>query len=372
MKNHIIGIALLTAMNGVMLQAAESAAPWPAQKANEWQQKSGWLVGCNFSPSTAINQLEMWQADTFDAATIDRELGWAEQIGFNSIRVFLHDIPWKHDPAGFIKRLEQFLALADKHRIGVMFVLLDSCWHPFPKAGPQPAPKPHVHNSGWVQSPGLEILKDPTRHDELRGYITGVVRHFRNDRRVQVWDVFNEPDNRNNSSYGQHEPDNKADLALLLIQKAYAWAREAGPSQPLTTGVWIGNWADPAKLSPMEKFCLAQSDVISFHCYGPLPDMQKCVTNLRRYNRPILCTEYMARPQGSTFEPILGYLKEQKAGAYNWGFVDGKTQTIYPWDSWKKAYTGPPPLWFHDIFRRDGTPYLPKEVEYIKGVAGKK
>jgi hypothetical protein len=357
----------------VLAQAAETS-PWPASKANDWLKRQGWLAGCNFSPSSAINQLEMWQADTFDPATIDRELGWADQIGFNSVRVFLHQLPWETDQAGFLKRMETFLELADKHRIGVMFVLFDSCWHPVPKSGKQPEPKPFVHNSGWVQCPGSAILKDPAKHDSLRGYVAGMVGHFRTDRRVQAWDVFNEPDNGNDSSYGKVELDKalKSQMALALIRKAYGWAREANPSQPLTAGVWIGNWADPARLSPMEKFCLEQSDVISFHCYGTLPEMQKCVANLKRYQRPILCTEYMARPQGSTFDPILGYLKQQQVAAYNWGFVDGKTQTIYPWDSWQKTYTGEPPVWFHDIFRRDGQPYRPAEVEYIKQVTGKR
>lgn len=364
-------ISLATALGVIQGLAAETGR-WSEAKANAWLEQKGWLVGCNFAPSTAINQLEMWQADTFDPATIDRELGWAEQLGFNSIRVFLHDIPWRQDSKGFIERIERFLQIADRHKIGVMFVLFDSVWHPFPKPGPQPAPKPFVHNSGWVQSPGLDILKDPARHDELKGYVTGIIGHFRNDRRVHVWDLFNEPDNRNNSSYGQYEPENKADLALQLLRKTFAWAREVNPSQPLTAGVWIGNWGDPAKLTPMERFCLEQSDVISYHCYGPMDEMQRCVKNLRRYNRPILCTEYMARPQGSTFDPTLGYLKQQKVAAYNWGFVDGKTQTIFSWDSWRKAYTGEPPLWFHDIFRKDGTPYKPEEVEYIKRITGKK
>jgi hypothetical protein len=143
------------------------------------------------------------------------------------------------------------------------------------------------------------------------------------------------------------------------------------PAQPLTSGVWIGNWGDETKLSAMERCQLEGSDVISFHNYGPLEDAKKCVENLRRYQRPILCTEYMARPQGSRFEPILGYFKGQAVGAYNWGFVDGKTQTIYPWDSWRTNYTAEPPVWFHDIFRRDGKPYDAKEAAYIKSVTGK-
>ena len=103
-----------------------------------------------------------------------------------------------------------------------------------------------------------------------------------------------------------------------------------------------------------------------------LDRMKADVEALKRYRRPILCTEYMARPAGSRFDPILAYLKKEGVGAYNWGFVDGKSQTIYPWDSWQKRYDGEPPVWFHDIFRTDGAPYDRKEVEYIRSVTGVK
>jgi hypothetical protein len=361
----------LTALVLLSCGVAEAGEQWSREKANAWWREKPWLVGCNYAPSSAINQLEMWQADTFDRATIDRELGWAQDLGFNSIRVFLHNIPWEQDSPGFTKRIEQFLDTADRHGIGVVFVLLDSVWDPFPKPGRQREPKPHVHNSGWVQSPGLEILKDPSRHRELEGYVKGIIGHFRADRRVHAWDVFNEPDNRNPSSYSRFEPENKAELALMLLRKAYDWARETDPSQPVTSGVWSGDWSSPERLSPLNRFLLEQSDLISFHSYDPLPELKARVSALRRYGRPMLCTEYMARPRGSTFDPMLGYFREQRIGAYNWGFVDGKTQTIYPWDSWQKQYTGEPPEWFHDIFRRDGTPYDPKEVRYIKSITGK-
>jgi hypothetical protein len=348
--------------------ASSAAARWTVEQANAWYQAEPWPVGCNFIPSTAINQLEMWQADTFDPATIDRELGWAQQLGFNTVRVFLHDLPWREDSDGFAKRIAQFLEIADKHHIRPMFVLFDGVWDPFPKSGPQRAPKPYVHNSGWVQSPGLEILKNPARQDELAAYVKGVVGQFKSDRRVLAWDIFNEPDNPNKPAYSAVEAPDKAVLAMALLQKAFAWAREVAPAQPLTAGVWMGQWGDATKLSPMEKFCLEQSDIISFHNYGELDDIRQCVLNLRRYHRPILCSEYMARPRGSTFDPVLGYLKDQKVGACNWGFVSGKTQTIYPWDSWEKAYTSEPLIWFHDIFRRDGTPFDRKEVAYIRSV----
>lgn len=257
--------------------------------------------------------------------------------------------------------------MADRHHIGVMFVLFDSVWDPYPQAGKQREPYPHRHNSGWVQSPGQDILKDPAKQDELKSYVQGVIGHFRNDRRVQVWDIFNEPDNLV-PQYRSVLLSNKVEFALQLLRKTFAWAREVGPTQPLTSGVWIGNWPNEAKLSPTERCQLEESDVISFHTYDPLAGAQKCVQNLRRYERPILCTEFMARPRGSRFDPVLGYFKEQNVGAYCWGFVNGKTQTIYPWDSWDKQYTAEPQPWFHDILRADGTPFDKAETDYIKSV----
>jgi hypothetical protein len=341
---------------------------WSEQKAQEWRQKTGWLVGCDFLPSSAINQLEMFQADTFDLPTLDRELGWAQSLGFNALRVYLQDQLWEQDSEGFLKRLDQFLAVADKHRIGVVFVLFDSCWDPFPNLGKQRAPKPHVHNSGWVQSPGKEVLLDPAKQPRLKNYVVGVVSKFRVDPRVLAWDVWNEPDNVNRPAYVDQEPANKVELVLPLLKQAFAWAREAQPMQPLTSGVWIGSWPDPEKLSPTEQLQLSESDVISFHNYNDLPSLKEAVANLRRYHRPLLCTEYMSRGNGSFFDPNLGYLKSQGVAAFNWGLVDGKSQTIYPWDSWTKQYTGEPALWFHDIFHRDGTPYRAEEVTYIRNV----
>ena len=367
-------LALCLVLTGCRTAQPDTALHLPGQwsraKAMAWQRTHSWRVGCNFIPSTAINQLEMWQADTWDPATIDRELGWAEDLGFTSIRVFLHNLAWQEDPEGFLNRMDQFLQIAHRHHIGVLFVLFDGVWNPYPKAGKQPEPRPHVHNSGWVQSPGADILGDPARQESLKPYVQAVVGHFRNDRRIDGWDVFNEPDNPV-PQYRKVELKNKAQMALLLLQKTYRWAREVHPSQPLTSGVWIGNWADPAKLSPMERFQLEASDIISFHCYGRLAELQKCVEHLQRYGRPILCTEYMARPVGSRFDPNLGYLHQVQVGAYNWGFVSGKTQTIYPWDSWDKPYTNEPPEWFHDIFRPDGTPYRPAETDYIKSITSK-
>jgi hypothetical protein len=360
----------------ILLSAAasfgSSIQPWPAKQANQWYSRQPFLVGSNFIPSTAINQLEMWQADTFDLPTIDRELDLAEGLGMNTMRVFLHDLLWQQDSAGFLHRMDQFLRVADKHHIQITFVIFDSVWDPDPKLGKQREPRPHIHNSGWVQSPGAEMLKSPSRwNTELKPYVEGVIGHFRNDKRVLMWDLMNEPDN-DSSQYKDHEVSKKAELALNLLKAEWAWARDAKPSQPLTSGVWQDDdWSSHAKQSQMTRFQLQSSDIITFHSYGPPDEMRRRIHSLLRFGRPIICTEYMARPLGSTFQTILPILKEAHVGAYNWGFVSGKSQTIYPWDSWEKPYTAEPPVWFHDIFHKDGTPYDPREVAVIRQLTGK-
>ena len=352
---------------------AVSEAPergiWSAQEANAWYDEQGFLIGPNFNPSTAINQLEMWQAASFDTATIARELGWAEGIGMNSARVYLHDLLWVQDSLGFLDRMDTFLEIAQRHNIKPMFVLFDSCWDPFPKLGQQREPKPHVHNSGWVQSPGRLALRDSTQYPRLERYVKGVVGRFADDQRVLAWDIWNEPDNDTGVSYRHVDLPNKVEYVLPLMKEAFAWSRSVNPSQPLTSGVWLGDWSSHEVLKPIQKAQIDLSDIISFHNYDNPQEFEKRILWLQRYGRPILCTEYMARPNGSTFQGFLPIAKKYNVAMYNWGLVDGKTQTKYPWDSWEKQYTAEPPVWFHEVFRKDGKPYRQEEVALIKEVS---
>jgi Cellulase (glycosyl hydrolase family 5) len=367
MKNaQLFGLMLICGLF-TLASAQTPPARWPETKANEWYAKQPWLVGSNYIPANAINELEMWQAETFDPKTIDKELGWAESLGMTTMRVFLHDLAWEQNPAGYRERIDRFLDIASRHRIKPLFVLFDSCWDPNPKLGPQHAPKPGVHNSGWLQSPGARALQDPKQYPRLKAYVTGVVNAFGKDPRVLGWDVWNEPDNTNTNSYGSLEPKNKVELVLGLLPQVFAWAREAGAEQPLTSGVWKGDWSADDKLSPLERVQLENSDVISFHNYDNGAEFEKRIKWLQRYHRPILCTEYMARGNGSTFQGSLPIAQKYKVAAINWGFVAGKTQTYLPWDSWQKPYDDrEPPVWFHEIFKQDGTPYKQDEVDLIR------
>jgi hypothetical protein len=354
--------------------SAFAAERWSAEQANQWYSQQPWLVGCNFGPSTAINQLEMWQAETFDPATIDRELGWAASLGMNTVRVFLHEVPWQQDREGFYSRVDKFLELAAAHKIRPMVVFFDGVWDPDPQAGPQRRPRTGVHNSGWVQSPGRVVLADPAKQDALKPYVTEVLRRYAKDKRVLVWDLFNEPDNPNENSYGPLELKNKDEVAERLVRLSFKWARAVGPTQPLTVGLWRGaEWDQPEKLNLVHKAALELSDVISFHDYGTPAALNARIAQLRKTGRPLLCTEYLARGNGSTFADVLPIFKQEKIAAYNWGLVDGKTNTKYPWKTWQMPIIGvEPDPWHHEIFHTDGKPYREDEVRLIKSLTGAK
>ena len=354
---------------------ALGAERWSEQKAKDWYARQPWLIGSNYNPASAINQLEMWQADSFDPKRIDLELGWAEGLGMNTMRVYLHDLLWQQDAEGFKRRLDQFLTIASRHKIRPIFVLFDSVWDPDPKLGKQRAPRPGVHNSGWVQSPSRSTLQNKAEYPHLEAYVKGVVGAFAKDPRVLAWDMWNEPDNVNPGSYNELEPKNKVELVLALLPQAFAWAREVNAEQPLSSGVWKGDWSMPEKMTAMDRLQIELSDVITFHNYDSPTELEKRINWLKRYNRPMICTEYMARGNGSYFFGSLLIGKVHNVGMINWGLVQGKTQTYLPWDSWEHPYVDrEPSVWFHEVFRNDGTPYLPEEVEFIKrmtGMAGK-
>ncbi|MBN2562474.1 MAG: hypothetical protein JXQ75_16230 [Phycisphaerae bacterium] len=352
LSRHPCLVLILTIVAARIAVAADGpGGRWSKEKANQWYAAQPWPVGCNYVPSTAINQIETWQAETFDPKTIERELGWAEGIGFNAVRVFSHDLVWEADPAGFNKRVVEFLGICAKHKIRVIFTFFtNGCYglEGEPRLGKQPDPVPGVHNSGWVQSPGVDSVNDPARWGRLEKYVKDVMTDFRGDDRILLWDLYNEPGNPKKGCKG-----------LPLLRKVFEWARAVNPSQPLTSCL---EWRTPEE---MTRFLVENSDVITFHSYEkPKALASKWVPLSQTYGRPVLCTEYMARPRGSTFQAILPIFRRERIGAISFGLVAGKMNTIFPWGS--KAGSPEPKVWFHDIFRPDGTPFDPEEVALIR------
>lgn len=346
---------------------------WTRDEIDLWHRNLPWLVGCNFIPSTAINQIEMWSKETFDEQTIDRELGWASDLGFNVVRVYLHDIPWKEDAEGFKSRLDRFLSLAAKHDIRVFPVIFDDCWFE-PVAGEQPVPRPGIHNSGWVRSPGRAAVTNESCWVELELYVKDIAARFGNDPRIIAWDVYNEvanfflpvaalPEAERTIAYHKVLEDRPAQAAqaLKLLEHCFQWLREVGVAQPLTAPVYFD---EPEVNEQLASF----SDFISFHCYEPPAALRTMINRLRQHDRPMWCTEYLSRVENSLFETHLPIFKEHKIAAINWGLVDGKTQTKFAWSD--QGGDNEPEKWFHDVLRKDGTPYSSEEVSFVRRFIG--
>lgn len=329
-----------------------NAQRWTVDKANSWYKQQGWLRGCNYQPSTAINQLEMFQPETFDIQTIDKELGWAEDLGFNVMRVYLHHLLWASDKEGFKKRLDNYLATSSKHKIKTLFVIFDDCWNDTSRLGKQPEPKIGTHNSGWVRDPGTMIYTHPDTLKTLEAYVKDLLTTFKSDKRILMWDLYNEPGN-----WSQFQK------SLPLLKNVFKWAREVNPSQPVTAGVWSYG----ENFNELNNFQLENSDIITYHNYSYIDNHINNIDTLRKYGRPLICTEYMARRNGSVFQLIMPLLKKENVGAINWGFVSGKTNTIFAWDT-PISDGKEPPLWFHDIYRKDHTPFSKEEVKFIKEI----
>ena len=350
MKNILLVVAAVLFLVACNNNSGLKSRKWTTEQAWQWSEQQGWLRGCNFNPSTAINQLETWQAESFDPETIDRELGWAEDIGMNCMRVYLHHLAWEIDREGFKNRMKQYLDIADSHGIKTIFVFFDDCWNATYQAGKQPEPKPGVHNSGWVRDPGDLLFHDSTLITTLEEYVKDVLTTFKDDQRIAIWDLYNEP---GNSKYGNQ--------SLPLLQKVYEWGWEIRPSQPLSSGVWS------LKLKDLNKFQVENSDIITYHNYEGPEKHQAAIDTLKRYKLPMVCTEYMARRNNSLFQNIMPILKKENIGAINWGLVAGKSNTKYAWDE-PITDGSEPALWFHEIFRPDGTPYKQEEVDLIKSL----
>ena len=321
---------------------------WARHRAADWHTARPWIVGCNYIPGYAVNQLEMWQAETFDPKAIEGELSLAASLGFNTVRIFLHDLLWT-DPDGLLDRLEQFLSIADRHNLSSMPVFFEGVWNNYAQLGPQPDPIPGVHNSQWVQSPSAKAAVDPAQWQRLEDYVSGVLDRFADDERVLMWDVYNEPGN-----------EGMITNALPLLDAAFRWARSIGVDQPLTSAIW----EITSSFHELNRYQLLSSDIITFHHYLDVKHLEWLISSLRLLGRPMICTEYMARSYGSTFRSHLPAFQAEDVGCLSWGLVTGRTQTRFAWDSPRDAEESD--SWFHDIFRADHTPYDVDEVEFIR------
>ncbi len=326
--------------------------------------RSVWRFGANFTPSNAINQLEMWQEETFSPELIDRELGFAEKIGMNIMRVYLHDLVFEADGEKYFRRMEKYLEIATKHGIGTMFTIFDDCWKSEFSPGRQPEPVPFTHNSGWVQSPGNAAGDDLSQRPRLENYVKSMLDYFRHDERIILWDLYNEPGNGTSGEHFAEEERLRGIKSLPLLRDVFKWARDVDPDQPLTAAPWLFN----DDFTELNRFMFENSDVVTYHAYNKPNAFIERMEHIKYIadGRPVICSEYVARSAGNTFKECLPILRKNNIGAINWGLVSGKTQTIYPWASLVgKVPEGVP---FHDIFNQDGSLLIPEEQAVFDAV----
>lgn len=322
---------------------------WSKNEIMEWYERQPWIVGFNYVTSNAVNSIEMWQEESFSPNLIRKELMAAAELGYNSCRIFLQYILWKSEKRTFLKNFEIFLHIANECGLTVMPVLFDDCAfsHKEPYLGKQDYPIKGVHNSGWTPSPGFRIADDKNERPFLKEYVSEIIESYKKDRRILLWDLYNEPGN-----------SNRNEKCLSLLEDSFNWARLCEADQPLTAGIWAFRDFD------ME--CAGLSDIITFHDYTALPNTKKRVEELLIYGKPMICTEWMNRIADNRIDTHLSYYKDKRIGVFNWGLVKGKTQTYLSWDAEENCIDGEPKIWQHDIFFDNLEPYSKLEAGIIK------
>jgi hypothetical protein len=334
--------------------AADGESRWSVDRANQWYAAQPWPCGFNYVPAHAISYTEMWMPYNFDVAKMDKELALAEDAGFNCLRVVLPFVVWQHDPAAFKQRLREFVDVCDRRGLRVMLTLFDDCAFGSSEAlkNPRYEKQPDVvegfYASGWTPSPGHDMVRDPETWPRLEKYVRDIISTFRDDSKVWVWDLYNEP-----SAFELGE------ASLPLVEKVFAWAREINPTQPLTIGRWNEN-------TQLNDITLRHSDIITFHNYSKAGPLQAAIAALKNHGRPIINTEWLNRPTGSRVETCLPVFAAENVGCMHWGLVNGRTQTHLVWGS--RPGKPAPDRWQHDLFHGDHTPYAPAEIALFKQI----
>ena len=262
------------------------------------------LRGANYVPSYASTAVKAWTA--YAPEVVDRELGYAERAGLNTVRVFLHVLPYEREPEAFLARLRDFVERCDRRRIRPLFVLFDSCFGDEPSLEKADSPT-------WINNPGFSRLGDAA----MERYVRAVVTPYAKDRRVLGWDVMNEP-----MADFHHVTREDRDVIWAFVRRMAALVREADPTHPLTVGEAVVEYLP--KTADLV-------DVLSVHSYAATPEEFRADLDLaRRFGRdakkPVMVTECGNPGGGQSYEMALEVLAEEKIGFYVWELMIGKMQ----------------------------------------------
>lgn len=353
---------------------------WTKEQAWAWYNSYPWLRGCNFIGSDCANRRDQWQSYRAEEhlATADRELELAQQIGFNTVRLIMDFDVWLQERESYMDMLEKYIALCAKYGQYVMLVLTAEAELPrgdYASFVPKPLGE-QKYALGYHQGRDPEYirltmvdkdtiyhpLESPRLREKYLEMVREIVMRYRKDCRVICWNVYNEL----GIVLGER--------AIPILSTMLETVRACDPVQPLTADIFRGT-QDGAPRTPEEKYALETSDVVSFHSYSDFPDFCIQVNDLKRYGRPLLCTEWLNRITHNDIREVYPFLWTEHIGSWCWGFVAGKTQTYEPWLALWNQYEASGgktdcdfTKWQHDLFRPSLYPYDPKEITLIRRI----
>ena len=346
---------------------------WSKERAWEWYNNRPWIRGCNYMSASCANRVDQWQSLHFDKylKETEAELKLMRELGYNSVRLILEYVVWEKEHDVFLKNFERYISLCNSYGISCMIVLANDCMPPktelwkMPSIGEQSydigyhgGRKHSQHGRHNAPAPHYYLDENDSREKYFE-MVREIVSLYKDDARILMWDLFNEPGN-----------SNRRGITMPNLKRMLDEVRKINPSQPLTIGAW---WCgdDRCFNNEIDQFALESSDIITYHNYGKYEEHIQVIKYLKGLGRPIMNTEWLARCTGNTvFENFpLFYL--ENIGCYNWGFVAGKYQTYEPYEGHWQWYNDDKHAdidftkWFHDLYRPSHRPYDPRETELI-------
>ena len=349
---------------------------WTKEQIWEWYDARPWFRGCNYMSADCANRIDQWQSLGWEErfATTEEELRLMQETGFNTVRLIIEYVVWKEEHDFFLEHFDRYLSLCAKYGISCMITLANDCMPPKTELWKKPyigeqtydwgyhGGKKHSQHSTMHTGPAPHFYldDDDTREDYFK-MVREIVTLHKDDTRICVWDVYNEPGN-----------SRRKDVTLPNIKKLFEIVRECDPSQPLTAGVFHIKGDENEPLEPSEQFAIENSDIISYHFYRDYNEHVRIIKRLKKEGRPMMNTEWLGRCLGNDVFSLFPLFYLEKIGCYNWGFVAGKYQTYEPWEgTWQRWANGTEgevdfTKWFHDLYRPNHRPYDPKEIALIK------
>ena len=348
---------------------------WSKERIWNWYNARPWMRGCNYMSADCANRIDQWQSLGFEERfeTTERELELMQRTGFNTVRLIVEYVVWKEEHDGFMERFNRYLSLCAKYGISCMIVLANDCMPPkseqwcLPYIGEQRfewgyhgGKKVSQHGVHTGPAPHFYLDDEESREDYFK-MVCELVTAYKDDNRICVWDVYNEPGN-----------SGRQRITLPNLRSMFEIVRSCNPSQPLTCAVWEISGDESVPLDEVNQYALDHSDIISYHCYKNYNEHVKIIARLKKEGRPLMNTEWLARSYDNDVFSLFPLFYLEKIGCYNWGFVAGKYQTYEPWEfSWVHYYDGTEPnvdftKWLHDLYRPNHRPYDPREIDLIK------